>query len=416
VHLDRKSDRAEYARELDGAGSMFLDDPYEVFWGGFSMVRAELRLLQAARAAGPYDKYLLLSDDSFPVLPPRELASHFDNSMDQITLVRQDVGSPFHRRYREFVCYDHPSTAVRHPGPRTALVDEDLERRVAEIAVLRRIGKKNLEVYFGSQFWALTAESVELVLHTVEHDLQLVKSFEYAALSDELMIQSILGHYKYGRDRHSGPVYADFSIEGGPRVISTLGGLPLDLQPSHTFVRKISPVALELLEQMSGRLRAGLTIHGLSAQEPRAGGTRGVLNGDHLSLRLAAPGPDSAAGPAWHGIESFGGRTYRWTARDEVVWALPELSELRELGGKLTTIRFCITPVINSRGEFRKGCQLAFGGQRQPLELRDGSLTAEFTYSGTAEPRVVLTTPGLRSPFEVAGAPDHRKLGLSIAT
>jgi hypothetical protein len=33
VHLDRKSDRPEYARELDGAGSRFLDDPYEVFWG-----------------------------------------------------------------------------------------------------------------------------------------------------------------------------------------------------------------------------------------------------------------------------------------------------------------------------------------------------------------------------------------------
>ena len=225
-------------------------------------------------------------------------------------------------------------------------------------------------------------------------------------------IQSILGNYKFQQDRHTGPVYADFSVQGGPRVIGTAAGLPLDLQGPHVFVRKIAPKAHELLEQISAQLRAGLTIHGLEPREHKDRSTSQVIVGDSLLYRLRAPGAShSAPGPAWHGIESFGGRTYRWTALEEVVWELPEFPQHHG------NIRFLITPVIDSRAEFRQGCQLSFAGRRMSLEMQEGNLTAEFPYSSSsADAKVVLTTPKLRSPREVVGAPDTRKLGLSIAT
>jgi hypothetical protein len=205
-------------------------------------------------------------------------------------------------------------------------------------------------------------------------------------------------------------VYAEFSVEGGPRVIDTLSGLPLDLQPPHAFLRKISPKALEFLEQTSAHLRAGLTIHGLEPREHQARATPAVIVGDSLLYRLAAPGANCVSDPAWHGIESYGGRTYRWTALDEVAWELPGLPEHRG------TIRFLITPVIASRAEFQQGCHLTFAGQTLSLKWQEGNLAAEFPYSDSPAARVVLTTPTLRSPHEVAGTPDQRKLGLSIAT
>jgi hypothetical protein len=410
VHLDRKVDRAQYTSGLDVSACTFLDNPGEVFWGGFTMVQAELRLLQVARDAGPYHKYLLLSDDSFPVLPPAQLATHFDNPHDQVTLVHQRADSPFQQRYREFSCYDHPGINLRPLKPRTGVIDEDLERRVAEIAVLRRTGKKRLQVYFGSQFWALTAQSAELVTHTVENDLHLVKSFEYAAVPDELMIQSILGNYKIKQNRHTGPVYADFSVEPGPRVIRTLAGLPVDLQPWQVFLRKIAPNGLELLEQMSTHLRAGLTIHGMDPREHQARGSHAVIAADRLLYGLVAPGASSVPGMAWHEIEFCGGRAYRWTALDEVVWVLPEPPSHR---GKIC---FVITPLREVRAEFLQGCRLTFAGQTLPLERREGKLCAEFLYSGSCEVRVILTTPKLRSQHEALGKGDQRKLGLSIAT
>jgi core-2/I-Branching enzyme len=413
VHLDRKADRARYASVLDSGALSFVDDPYEVFWGGYSMVQAELRLLKVAHDAGPYDKYLLISDDSFPVLPPDHLAAHFRNSRDQVILVRQRAESPFDRRYREFYCYDHLATTARTNGPRSCLVDEDLEHRIAEVAVLRRIGKKPLSIYFGSQFWALTRESAELVTRTAENDLHLAKSFQYSALPDELMVQSILGNYKYQENQHSGPMYADFSMPFGPRVMSTPADLPLDLQAPHAFLRKISPKATALLEHMSSNLRAGLTLHGVDAQEHKARATPAVVVGDSLHYRLTAPSASTAPGPAWHGIESFGGRTYRWTALEEISWQVPELPDLPEHCAK---IRFLITPVIDSRAEFRQACQLTFSGRTLPLQLQEGNLIAEFPYSRSCKGTVVLKTPKLRSPHEASGMPDQRKLGLSIAT
>lgn len=413
VHLDRKADRARYASLLEASALTFVDDPYEVFWGGYSMVQAELRLLKTAHEAGPYDKYLLISDDSFPVLPPAHLAEHFNNPRDQVTLVRQRVESPFHRRYREFYCYDHLSTAARSDGPRSCLVDEDLEHRVAEVAVLRRIGKKPLQIYFGSQFWALSRNSAELVMHTAENDLHLAKSFQYAALPDELMVQSILGNYKYKEDQHTGPMYADFSMPFGPRKMNAPADLPLDLQAPHAFLRKIVPKATELLEHMSNHLRAGLTINGVDAHEHKTRATPAVLMGDRLLYRLTAPSASTAPGPAWHGIESFGGRCYRWTAQEEISWQVPELPDLPEQCEK---IRFLITPVIDSRAEFRQGCRLTFDGQTQPLQLQEGNLTAEFPFPRPCGGTVVLRTPKLRSPHEAFGMPDQRKLGLSIAT
>ena len=70
-------------------GCTFVEDPVEIFWGGYSMVRAELKLLAMARGAGPYEKYLLISDDAFPVHTPDMLAMHFSNPDDQISLVPQ---------------------------------------------------------------------------------------------------------------------------------------------------------------------------------------------------------------------------------------------------------------------------------------------------------------------------------------
>jgi hypothetical protein len=102
------------------------------------MVRAELRLLAEARRSGPYDKYVLISDDSFPVLPPRLLAEYFATSADQISIVPQPEHSPFYARYHGFYCYDHHATAIRTSDPRQRLIDEALEVKIAEINALQK--------------------------------------------------------------------------------------------------------------------------------------------------------------------------------------------------------------------------------------------------------------------------------------
>jgi hypothetical protein len=372
------------------------------------MVQAELKLLATARAAGPYDKYLLMSDDSFPVVPASQLRERLSTGTDLISAARQPKASYIHGRYHDFYCYDHATTSTRDEA-RTGIIDEALEEKIAEIAVLRRIGKKAIEVYWGSQFWALGASSVDLVLRLAATDRHLAKSFEYAALPDELMIQSIIGNYTSHEALTTGPVYADCSQPGGPRIMATEKDLPLDLQPSHLFLRKIAPDAANLLDSMQTLLRDGKRIDGRGARGAPIGRRETDDAGrEWLILRLCAPTGSPGAG--WHGLESFGGRVYRWTEAAKIEWFFNEISL------PAGRIRFVITPVIDSGPQFLAQCQLSFAGQTRRLELHDGVLSAAFEHQAVSPLRVVLITPQPVSAREAHGADDDRRLGLSIAT
>jgi hypothetical protein len=410
IHLDRKSGREQYAQALGGAGRqcVFIEDPYEIHWGGYALMQAELKLLATARATGPYDKYLLISDDSFPVVPADQLREQVTVEADLITAVLQTRASYIYQRYYDFYCFDHVTTSIRG-GPRTGIIDVALENKIAEIAALRRIGKKSIDVYWGSRFWALGQASVDLVLRMAAEDRHLAKSFEYAALPDEMMIQSIIGNYTSHGALTTGPVYADFSQEGGPRIIAAENELPLDLQPSHLFLRKIAPDAADLLDGMLVRLRAGKRVDGRRARgAPIGRREKDAAGREWLTLRLCAP--TDSAGEGWHGLESFGGRVYRWTGAERIEWCFNQISL------PPGRIRFVITPVIDSGPQFHAHCSLTFAGQTRRMQWSGGVLSATFEHEAVSPLRVVLTTPQPVSPREARGDSDDRRLGLSIAT
>ncbi len=415
VHVDPKAGQSRYAGDLGEIAALchFVADPVKVFWGGYSMMEAEIKLICAAQKVGQYDKYLLLSDDSFPAIPASALTRHFDNDEDQLTMERQRDDSPFYARYQAFFCYDHEATAVRSvqtPGRNTVAraIDERLEQKLAEIAMLRWKGKKPIDVYYGSQFWALTANSIDLILDIVARDLHLRKSFEFSALPDEIMFQSILGNHLHKRRMDTGPVYVDFS-SGGPRVIERVEDLPRDLQAPHAFIRKISPNDPAFLSNLVQRLNADETIGGVAPGGSRMVQQTALQAGrTQVTIRLAAPAEN--AGPSWHGMETFWGRQYRWTASDRVRWSMA--MDIAAPG----TVRFVITTVVSSGTDWMKGCKLVFDGQVAPMQIVSGELMAEFEHAGLGAVVVELQTPTLKSPSDTIGSHDTRRLGLSVAS
>ena len=69
VHVDRKATfRSEdWTRTCRHSGLYFLDRRIRVNWGGVSIMRCELALLEAAAARGRYDYYHLLSGMDLPI-------------------------------------------------------------------------------------------------------------------------------------------------------------------------------------------------------------------------------------------------------------------------------------------------------------------------------------------------------------
>jgi hypothetical protein len=413
LHIDKKANIKSYMEELGNAADLckILEDRVEVFWGGFSMVRAELLLIKTARDFAEYDKYLLISDDTFPVFPANHLARRFESSDDQITIRRQGPESPFYWRYHGFFCYDHRATTVRTPPAQHPLfpireIDGDLEVALSDISFLRRAGKKSISVCHGPQFWALPSNTIDLIMQTLKNDIHFVKSFEYSALPDEMFFHSIIGNYGDKDFVETAPIYSDFS-GGGPRVVDSVDSLPLDLNPPHALIRKILPTATEFLGVISEHLLRGLTIYGAPPDEPLS--TVSWINiGNNKICRIRLCAPDGYTRvEGWHDIEVGWGRKFRWTAKSRVVW------EIEVPPSDAATIRFILATAISPAKNWVSECRIAACDTVRPVLASGGELFADFIGIPPGRVTVELLTPEPRVP--PPDFPDARHLGLAIS-
>jgi hypothetical protein len=277
IHLDAKADLAAYRSALGDAADLCWFTPRRtaIFWGGYSMMRAEMDLIAIAREVGPYERYLLISDDSLPIRTAIELREMMNVEVDRISVLAAREGSTFWNRYWGWFYFDHDATQPR--GGSLHQIDDALIVKMDELKALRRRGKHRITVFHGSQFWCITAATVDAVVRICDTDPFLCRSFEFAALPDELMFQSICGNFLgEGRSFAGSPVWADFSRGHGPLTYSSEGELPNDLDRQYAFVRKADPKAAEFLANHCVPLLKGAVIP-RRGEHPAAG-----LTGDSI--------------------------------------------------------------------------------------------------------------------------------------
>jgi hypothetical protein len=82
IFVDAKSDIAEFRAVLpEKPGDVtYLADRHAVYYAGWSVVQAELKLLKAALQEGPFERYQLLSGSCYPVLNSYELHRRLSKS------------------------------------------------------------------------------------------------------------------------------------------------------------------------------------------------------------------------------------------------------------------------------------------------------------------------------------------------
>ena len=250
VHVDPKYNRLSFLEAAPSA--LFHPDPRPVFWRGFSMVEAAIRLLQFASAHAAYLHFLLLSDDTMPLAAPDQLVAQISNGADIIEAEERRNGLPI-RRYAAFHLFDSLATTVRWVPLEEREVTPDLVKRMVRLQALRERGKKPLNhVYHGSQWWALTRSSVEAVLNSWENDNWLRESFEFTDVPDEAYIQTIV---RSSKPNHASQalVLTDWSVPKPPRVFTDLA----DIRPyigKALFIRKVElerKVALRFIDSMT---------------------------------------------------------------------------------------------------------------------------------------------------------------------
>jgi hypothetical protein len=257
VHVDKKIDIDIFKKATRGCNIDFIDDREDVFWGGFKMIRATVKLAERGLSSGLANRFCLISDDSFPLMGPASLYNSIMASDDIIQCYRADQNNIRRQRYDRFYHFDSNHSSARYVSAEDRYVSpNDLSSYVRLQSLMIR-GKRNIDIYTGSQWWMLSRDSLLRCLDVYKNDSWLAESFEFSAIPDEMFFQTL---YCESRSRFSGgfvpkvraSVHANFARDPKPFVYQEFSQIDFGEMRDCIFIRKIANNQ-EIMDRLSGR-------------------------------------------------------------------------------------------------------------------------------------------------------------------
>ncbi len=186
LHVDAKQQmlHQQLAKHYGNNPRITLIDPREsVYWGGFSQVKATLKLLENA-VKHNYDYFSLISGQDYPIRSIEQfnafLATNHGsefiearqrNNTWRVKLTHNRVNQPKFRKYRYYRYY--------------ALLLSLINYRPKQYI-------NQYKIYFGSSWFTLSQNAVNHIIDFVSHNPGFVQDFETSTCGDEHFFQTIL--------------------------------------------------------------------------------------------------------------------------------------------------------------------------------------------------------------------------------
>ena len=245
VHLDLKRDVADYAGDRVWPANLhFLAERFEIYWGGFNMVRATEALAKEALLDAACRAVVLLSDDTLPLCPPAAIHAAIMAQPNRIDVGLRRRNPPFLRRYEEFFFMDSAATSARYQDVESRVIGDEVLDALTRLGQLREKGKyPHREVWGGSQWWSLGRETLAAAIEALAHNRWLRESFEFSAVPDESVFHTLYAN-RLGLEARSftSPMLADFTRVPAPYIYSSLADIGV-IPDGKFFLRKIAPSA-----------------------------------------------------------------------------------------------------------------------------------------------------------------------------
>ncbi|WP_234735966.1 beta-1,6-N-acetylglucosaminyltransferase [Tellurirhabdus bombi] len=193
IHLDRSADLDLFTDHYPWPESVnFIEERVKVWYGGYSMVEAELALIRAALTDSYSFRYLrLLSGVDFPLKPAHELVHFYQNStVEYLSYFKVADRPDWHHKVR--YPYFHEWPLLNKRNGRWGMRRFQLYNRILKYVLPRRRFCSSLDLYGGAQWWALTAACAQYVLTYLNQHPEIKQFFRLGDHPDEQVFQTVI--------------------------------------------------------------------------------------------------------------------------------------------------------------------------------------------------------------------------------
>ena len=250
IHIDKKScitdDELASLRNIAYVRGIYRE--YDVHWGGFSVLEAELSLLNHALNACDADFFHLISGQDYPIKPLRSFLSFFESNRG--TSFIEYNPKPVHLwplrdqwRYRYFLPYDRIDA---RSAERAKLKKWIVQQQ--ECGYTRPLPSHFPNVYKGSQWFSITRTDAQLIISYTHTQPGFYEGLRYTFAPEETYITTLLANCSTNNISNSNMRYIRWKGENGSNP-SNLG-----LEHFHDIANSDALFARKMKSQISDML------------------------------------------------------------------------------------------------------------------------------------------------------------------
>lgn len=222
IHIDEKSKLEPNG--LNKKNVHILGNRTKIYWGGYSIVEASIKLLVEAYKS-KNDYYILLSGCDYPIKSNEYIKSFLNRQTDTnfINVAKMPLNAKsFSRLENYFIEGGNRIAKWNIKG----LLIFGFNMIARKSGFKRQLPKEYsaFDLYAGSQWWGFTSDFVEYLLNFITNNPTFTNYYKNTYIPDEMFFHTIIMNSPFKDTVKNGFVYTDWTI-GKPPYPSIIDGI-----------------------------------------------------------------------------------------------------------------------------------------------------------------------------------------------
>jgi len=195
IHVDKKVDINNFTSIIQSKNIFFIRKRYNISWGTYSQVRSIFALIKAILANNDsnIDRVVLISAQDYPIMSNSEIIETFIKNPLKQYLIGYNVTHGITEQQNKINCYhflEIKNLLIRKYI--TKIVNKTLQKKTQVL-----LNNRYVDVYTGSDYWALTYDCVDYIYKTYKKEHRLRNYFRFSFVPSESIVHTIVFNSEY---------------------------------------------------------------------------------------------------------------------------------------------------------------------------------------------------------------------------